>query len=94
MEETNQMNDYKKRGKLSAFFTAVSVVTGILSIFLVVYLISLLWDGTSLKKVILLGTAVCLCQIIKAVFYALALWQAHDFAYSSLLEIRLYMIGH
>lgn len=94
MEKTNQVNAYKKRGRLSAFFTAVSVVTGILSTIIVVYMISLLWDGTSLKNVILLGTAVCLCQIIKAVFYALALWKAHDSAYSSLLEIRLAMIGH
>lgn len=94
MEETNQVNAYKKEGKLSSFFTAVSVAAGILSIFLVVYLISLFWDGTSLKKVVFLGTAVCLCQVVKAVFYALALWQAHDFAYSSLLEIRLGMIEH
>ncbi len=94
MKEATQVNTYKKRGKLSAFFTAISVITGILSIFAVVYMISLLWDGTSLKNVILLGTAVCLCQIIKAVFYALALWKAHDSAYSSLLEIRLVMIEH
>lgn len=94
MKEATQVNTYKKRGKLSAFFTAISVITGILSIFVVVYMISLLWDGTSLKNVILLGTAVCLCQIIKAVFYALALWKAHDSAYSSLLEIRLVMIEH
>lgn len=94
MEETNQVNAYKKEGKLSSFFTAVSVAAGILSIFLVVYLISLLWDGTSLKKVVFLGTAVCLCQVVKAAFYALALWQAHDFAYSTLLEIRLGMIEH
>ncbi|MFT4006281.1 MAG: ABC transporter ATP-binding protein [Lacrimispora sp.] len=94
MEETSQVNAYKKRGNLSAIFTAISVVTGIISIFIVVYMISLLWDGISLKNVILLGTAVCLCQIIKAVFYALALWKAHDSAYSSLLEIRLAMIEH
>jgi ATP-binding cassette subfamily B protein IrtA len=57
-------------------------------------MVSLLWYGTSLKKLILLGTAVCLCQIVKAVFYALALWKAHDSAYSSLFEIRLGMIEH
>ena len=94
MEKTNQVNAYKKRGRLSAFFTAVSVVSGILSIFLVVCTVSLLWSGTPLKKLILLGTAVCLCQTVKAAFYALALWKAHDSAYSSLLELRLGMIGH
>ncbi len=94
MGEANQINAYKKRGRLSAFFTAVSIITGILSIFIIVYMISLLWDGTSLENLFLLGTAVCLCQIIKAVFYALALWKAHDSAYSSLLEIRLGMIEH
>ena len=94
MEKINQINAYKKRGRLPAFFTAVSVAAGILSIFIVVYMVSLLWDGTSLKNVILLGAGVCLCQIVKAVFNALALWKAHDSAYSSLLEIRLAMIGH
>jgi ATP-binding cassette subfamily B protein len=92
MEKTNQINAYKKRGRLSAFFTAVSVVTGILSIFIVVYMISLLWNGTPLKNLIIFGIAVCFCQIVKAVFYALALWKAHDSAYASLLEIRLGMI--
>lgn len=94
MEETNPVNAYKKGVRLAAFFTAVSVVTGIMSIFIVVYMISRLWDGTSLKNVIMLGTAVCICQTVKAVFYALALWKAHDSAYSSLLEIRLGMIEH
>ena len=94
MGKINQINAYKKRGRLPAFFTAVSVAAGILSIFIVVYMVSLLWDGTSMKNVILLGTGVCLCQIVKAVFNALALWKAHDSAYSSLLEIRLAMIGH
>lgn len=95
MEETNQVNAYKKRGRISAFFTAVSVVFGILSIFLVVYMVSLLWNEKSpLKQLILLGTAICICQIVKAVFYALALWKAHDSAFSSLLEIRLSMIEH
>lgn len=88
------MNIYQKKGKCSAFFTAVSVIAGILSIFIVVSMISLLWSGTSRKNIILLGAAVCFCQIVKAVFYALALWKAHDFAYSSLLEIRLNMIEH
>lgn len=45
-------------------------------------------------ELILLGAAVCLCQVAKAVFYALAMWKAHDFAYSTLLEIRLKMIEH
>ncbi|MGC4020361.1 MAG: ABC transporter ATP-binding protein [Muricomes sp.] len=94
MEEINQMDAYKKRGRLSAFLTTVSIISGLASIFLVVYLVSLLWEGTTLKKLLLLGMAVCLCQISKAVFYALALWKAHDSAYSSLLEIRLSMIEH
>jgi ATP-binding cassette subfamily B protein IrtA len=94
MKKANQLHGYKKQGRLSAFFTAVSVISGILSIFLVVYMVNLLWAGTSLKELLWLGTTVCLCQIVKAVFYALALWKAHDSAYSSLLEIRLGMIEH
>ena len=85
---------HQRRGRLASFFTAVSVVSGILSIFLVVYMVSLLSATPPLGELLLLGAAVCLCQIVKAVFSALALWKAHDFAYSSLLEIRLKMIGH
>ena len=94
MEKTARVIAYKKKGRLAAFFTAVSVIAGILAIFLVIFMVSLSWDGTSLQTLILLGTAVCLCQIVKAVFYALALWKAHDSAYSSLLEIRLALIEH
>ncbi len=94
MKKTKRMNVHHSERRLSAFFTTVSVISGILSIFIVIYIVSLLWDGTSLEQLLLLGAAVCLFQVIKAVFYALALWKAHDFAYSSLLEIRLDMIGH
>jgi hypothetical protein len=56
----------------AAFFTAVSVISGILSIFIVIYMVSLLWDGTSLRRLRRLGTAVCVCQIVKAAFFFLS----------------------
>jgi ABC-type multidrug transport system, ATPase and permease components len=57
-------------------------------------MVSLLSGTPPLSELILLGVTVCLCQVGKAAFYALALWKAHDFAYSTLLEIRLKLIEH
>ncbi len=94
MKKEKNIDQYKRGGKLSSILTAVSVVSGLLSIFIVVYMVSLLWENPPGGKFFLLGAAVCLCQISKAVFYALALWKAHDFAFSSLFEIRLAMIRH
>ncbi|MFP3043631.1 ABC transporter ATP-binding protein/permease [Treponema primitia] len=84
----------KKGGITSAILTGLSVLCGLGSIFIAVYLLSLLWDNAANKIILPLGILVCILKIAKAVFYALALWTAHKFAYSSLLEIRLAMIDH
>jgi ATP-binding cassette subfamily B protein len=79
--------DYKKRGRSAALFTAVSVLAGIVSVLLAVYMISLLWDGVGFAGLLVLALGIVLCQLVKAACYAAALWKAHDFAYSSLLNI-------
>lgn len=88
------VSKYKKGARLPSVLTAVSVLLGLASLFIVVYMINLLWEGSDTATILWLGLAVCLCQLGKAAFWALALWKAHDFAYSSLLEIRLAMISH
>jgi ATP-binding cassette subfamily B protein len=84
--------DYKKRGRSAAVFTAASVLAGIASALLAVYIISLLWEGGGFTELLLPAIGIMACQLIKAACYAAALWKAHDFAYSSLLNIRLALI--
>lgn len=47
-----------------------------------------------MDTIITFGVMIGLCQIVKAVFYAFSMWKAHDFAYTSLAQIRLNMIKH
>jgi ATP-binding cassette subfamily B protein len=84
--------DYKKRGRSATVFTAANVLAGIASALLAVYMISVLWEGGGFADLLLPSIGIIACQLIKAVCYAVALWKAHDFAYSSLLNIRLALI--
>ncbi|MDR1096639.1 MAG: ABC transporter ATP-binding protein [Tannerella sp.] len=81
--------NHKKRGKSADLFTAASVLAGIASALLAVYMIALLWDGRGFGSLLIPALGIIACQLVKAACYALALWKAHDFAYSSLLNVRL-----
>jgi ABC-type multidrug transport system fused ATPase/permease subunit len=84
--------NYRKQARAPSILTAVSVLAGIASALLAVYMISLLWEGKGFSDLLPPAAGVILCQLVKAAFYAAALWKAHDFAYSFLLDIRLALI--
>ncbi|TCL73293.1 ATP-binding cassette subfamily B protein [Hydrogenispora ethanolica] len=95
MKENNFMKEFKKKGRLSSVLTSVSVIAGMIPIFVVMLMVGFLSKGNVVTGSIwALGALICLCQAVKAVFYALAIWKAHDSAYSSLAEIRLALIEH
>lgn len=89
------VKEYKRRSLPSRGLMTVSVIAGIIPIFIIMRMISLLSSkAITGEQILMFGATICLCQVIKAVFYALSIWKAHDFAYSSLAKIRLDMIGH
>lgn len=86
---------YKRKSLLSRFLMTISVVAGIIPIFMIMRIINLLSNKeVTMDTIITFGVMICLCQIVKAVFYAFSMWKAHDFAYTSLAQIRLNMIKH
>lgn len=86
---------YKKRCRPATIFTSVRTIAGIIPIFLVIIMLGWLSNGTmTAGRLLILGAAIFLCQILRAVFYGVSLWKVHDYAYSSLAEIRLDMIEH
>ncbi|WP_246552425.1 ABC transporter ATP-binding protein [Vallitalea pronyensis] len=86
---------YKRDSILSRVLMMISVTAGIIPIFIVMNIIRMLsTQSATLKGIVLSGVIVGICQITKALFYALSMWQAHDFAYTSLAKIRLDMIEH
>lgn len=97
MKNNNAMLEKKlKRNSLpSRFLMAISVTAGIAPIFIVIRIISLLTNGEMTKeKILIYGAGVGICQIIKALFYVLSTWKAHESAYASLAKIRVEMIEH
>ena len=89
------VNQYKRRSLPSRILIAVSVTIGIIPIIIVMRMVSLLSSNEiTTKLIIILGGIICCCQVMKAVFYGLSMWKAHDFAFSVLSEIRINMIGH
>lgn len=87
--------EYKGKNKLSNILMAISVILGIIPMFIIMKMIGLLSDKKiTINTILMFAVGICLCQILKAIFYALAIWKAHDSAYSSLAEIRLNLIDH
>ncbi|GMQ56250.1 ABC transporter ATP-binding protein [Vallitalea sediminicola] len=89
------VKEYKRKSLPSRGLMTISVIAGIIPIFIIMRMINLLSSkAITGNQILIFGATICLCQVIKAVFYALSIWKAHDFAYSSLAKIRLDMIGH
>ncbi len=86
---------YQKRSRPAHIFTSVRTIAGIIPVFLVVIMLGLLSEGVmTAGELWIWGGAVFLCQIARAVFHGVSLWKVHDYAYSSLVEIRLEVIEH
>ncbi len=98
MKENNSsisVQEYKRKSITSRILMAVSVISGIVPIFIVINMVRLLTNKEITKESILMyGGIIFLCQILKAVFYGLSLWKAHEYAYNALSEIRLKIISH
>ncbi len=91
----NLKKKYKGKTKSSSVLMALSVVLGVISIFMVIALIRLYSLGQmTVGSILKYGLVVIFCQIFKAALYTLSIHNAHDIAYSSLVEIRLNIINH
>ncbi|EHQ91064.1 ABC transporter ATP-binding protein [Desulfosporosinus youngiae] len=85
----------KSKNKALDIYMFVSVLSGIATTFLVVWLVNLFISGqVSLQKIAMVGAGICISQTVKAIFYAIGIGRAHDAAYRSLAEIRLDIVSH
>ena len=85
---------YKGKTKASSVLMALSVVSDVIPMFMVIALIRLYSLGQmTVESILKYGLVVILCQIFKAALYSLSIHKAHDSAYSSLVEIRLDIIN-
>ncbi|WDV46354.1 ABC transporter ATP-binding protein [Clostridiaceae bacterium M8S5] len=87
--------EYKGKNKFSSILMAFSVIAGIAQVFIVMRIIGLYSiKELSLANIIKLGLIMLICQLCKAVLYAVSIHKAHDVAYTSLVELRLKIINH
>jgi ATP-binding cassette subfamily B protein len=78
----------------------ISVASGLGTTLLTVLLLHLYREGVLTTGRLLspriwqIGAGIAVLQIMKAVFYAVGLWKAHDAAYKSLVDLRLDIVRH
>ena len=85
----------KNKNMSANILVTMDVIFGTIPAIIVVYMVGLMMDGGLTKNIILLcGIGIAVCLTLKALFYGLSLWKAHDAAYGSLTEIRVDIIEH
>jgi ATP-binding cassette subfamily B protein IrtA len=85
----------KSKNKASSVYMVVNVIAGLVTVLLAVWMVSLFRQGeASQERLIGICAAICLFQIVKAVFYATGIWKAHYAAYHSLADIRMDIVNH
>ena len=95
MDKRRFIRRIKKSNKVSSIYMIVSVGAGLITTFLVVWMLSLFQQGKMTLNILIgVSIGICASQILKAIFYALGIWKAHFWAYRSLAEIRLEIIQH
>jgi ATP-binding cassette subfamily B protein IrtA len=95
MPQDNLTKEVKGRNMASNVLVTLDVVFGIIPFFIVVAMTGRLIDhAISIRQIWLCGAAIAGCVVLKALFYGLSIWKAHDAAYGALREIRVGMIEH
>ena len=85
----------KEKNKASNIYMFVSVLSGIGTTFLSIGLMNLfIRDVATPQNIVLIISGICSMQLIKALFYSIGMWHAHNAAYQSLTDIRLDIIEH
>jgi ATP-binding cassette subfamily B protein len=87
--------EVKGRNKASNIYMAMNVVFGTIPIIIVIVMAGILTDGAvTMRQILLYGSGIAACLMLKALFYGLSIWKAHDAAYEVLTDIRVDMIEH
>ncbi|MDD3394994.1 MAG: ABC transporter ATP-binding protein [Anaerotignum sp.] len=85
----------KNKNMSSNILVTMNVIFGIIPNIIVIFMAGLMMDGGITKNIVLMcGIGIAVCLALKALFYGLSIWKAHDAAYGSLTEIRIDIIEH
>lgn len=79
----------------SNLLVTMNVIFGTIPNIIVLYMVGLMLEGGLTKSIVLMcGIGITVCLALKALFYGLSIWKAHDAAYGSLTEIRVDIIEY
>ncbi len=95
MDQKAYIKKVKRKNMASNLLLTMNVALGTIPSIIVVYMVGLMMEGEITENIILLsGIGIAVCLSLKALFYGLSIWKAHDAAYGSLTEIRVDIIEH
>lgn len=93
MDTKSWIKNVKKRNNASNSYMFISVSAGIATSLVVVWLLGkLLTGGADKSTVLTAGLILVITQIVKAIFYSVGIWRAHNSAYKSLADIRFEIV--
>lgn len=74
MKQKEFIKGIKSKNKASSFYMVVNVIAGLVTVLLAVWMVSMFRQGEATKeRLIGICAAICFCQILKAVFYAMGI---------------------
>jgi ATP-binding cassette subfamily B protein len=95
----NKQNEFakkiKRKSMISNVYIILNIIFGTIPSFIVVYMVGKLSKNSlSIQSIILCGVLIVVSLSIKALFYWLSMWKAHDAAYGVLTDMRVDIINH
>jgi ATP-binding cassette subfamily B protein len=85
----------KAKSLPSNIYSSINILCGLIPLIVVIVMVGLLMEGGMDTQKFSVGAAAIIASLVlKALFYGLSIWKAHDAAYGMLANIRLDMIAH
>ncbi|WP_324825219.1 ABC transporter ATP-binding protein [Sinanaerobacter sp. ZZT-01] len=85
----------KAKSLPSNIFLGASILFGLAPSIIIVVMVGFLMNGSfDMRHFGISAAGITASLLLKALFYALSIWKAHDAAYGTLTDIRLNMIEH
>lgn len=91
----NLTKKIKRKNRVSNILIALNIMFDAIPMFVIVAMAGMLMNNTmTMRMLIGCSGGITICLVLRALFYGLSIWKAHEAAYEVLTEIRTDLIRH